>query len=145
MKLISLIVCLPLVGCAAAAARTVTVGTYTCLSSANEHVETMRASVVAIVTGTSGEVLKIRQRAQLPVAPADSVSIVSDPTTCQAVGAAYYASAYYGQSPPGMDSLAVIRIGSSGFLASDPDERSGDYGLHIIFNAALQWMATLQS
>ncbi len=85
------------------------------------------------VPGTDSFSITNRAQWNLPQLPADSVSIVTDSTTCQRAALAYGRNL----SPPDTTTarqVYVIRVGPTRFVVADPSVMAGEYLVQDVFD-----------
>ncbi len=108
--------------------------TYTCLPDTAEAADVLRDYVVRLVTGTDSETVAIRNRYGLPVVAASKVAVVNTASTCKKAGDAYHAAVTPSGTPRVSRTLAVIKVGSTRYVVLDPNEKAGEFELHMVFD-----------
>ncbi len=109
--------------------------TYTCAASTSSAVVTLQDYALRL-TGGDPSLDRKRQSYQLPSVPASKVQIVKTKSVCQQAAQAYNKAVRGNSAPQVSRSVAVIKIGTTRYLVTDPAEREGEFGVTVIFDAS---------
>jgi len=79
---------------------------------------------------------KKRRAYQLPEMPSSQVQIVKTKSICQRAAQAYNKAVRGNSASQVSRTVAVIKVGSTRYLVTDPAEREGEFGVTVIFDGA---------
>jgi hypothetical protein len=105
----------------------------------DENAEGFRDYAVQLATEQSPEMIQTRQTYGIVAVPETEVQIVTDRQTCAAAARKYkHALGEHGKS----DRLVyVVRIGER-YVVYDPDEKAGEFTVHMVFDKHFKLLAT---
>ena len=109
--------------------------TYSC-AAANSSAALALQDYAVRLTGGDPALARKRQSYQLPSVPASQIQIVNTKSVCQQAAQAYNKAVRGNSAPQVSRSVAVIKIGTTRYLVTDPAEREGEFGVTVIFDAA---------
>jgi len=79
---------------------------------------------------------KTRLAYQLPKVASSQIEIVKTKSVCQRAAQAYHKAVRGGSAPQVSRTVAVIKVGTTRYLVTDPEEREGEFGVTVVFNAS---------
>lgn len=109
--------------------------TYTCLNDTSETTQALRDYIIRLVTGTDSATVATRSAYQLPAVAASKVSVVTTASICKKAGPAYLAAVNAPGTPQHSRTLVVIKVGTTRYVVVDPNELTGEFENHIIFDS----------
>jgi hypothetical protein len=109
--------------------------TYACAAETSEPVVSLREYAVRL-TGGDPSLDKKRQAYQLPKATSSQIRVVKTKSVCRQAAQAYNKAVRGASAPQVSRSVAVIKVGSTRYLVTDPAEREGEFGVTVIFDAS---------
>ena|SRR5689334_14088779 len=111
--------------------------TYTCLSDTAHE---LYHYVVRLVTATDSATVATRNVYHLPAVTPSKVTVVSTTSVCTQAGAAYHAAAAPPGTPPLSRTLLVIKVGNTRYVVVDPNEKTGEFDVNVIFDSQWQFL-----
>jgi hypothetical protein len=132
---------------AALAPRPLRAQSYTCLPADAPATAALADYARRLVTFTDPRYARARVSYRLPVAPEQAVSIVTRAAVCREAAAAYHRAAAPAGSPPVSRAVAVVKVGTSRYLVSDPAHHNpkSHYEMTVVFDAAWTVLASFAS
>jgi hypothetical protein len=109
--------------------------TYACAASNSESAVGLKDYALRL-TGGDPSLDKKRQSYQLPKVSSSQVQVVKTKSICQQAAQAYNKAVRGNSAPQVSRTVAVIKIGSTRYLVTDPAEREGEFGVTVIFDAS---------
>lgn len=120
---------------------------YTC-SSSSEDAIALHRYIVKLVAATSAAwdtaYVNTRNLYTLPAGPASTVTLQTKRTICQAAGAAYH-QVLHPNDPPVSRNLVVVKVSTTRYVVLDTNEQAGEFEVHLIFDAAWQYIKAFAS
>jgi hypothetical protein len=117
---------------------------YTCAASTSSAVAALHDYALRL-TGGDPSLDRKRQSYRLPKVPASQVQIVKTKSVCQQAAQAYNKAVRGNAAPRVSRSVAVIKIGTSRYLVTDPAELEGEFGVTVIFDASFASLLAFNS
>jgi hypothetical protein len=109
--------------------------TYACAASTSESAVALKDYAVRL-TGGDPSLDKKRQSYQLPIVASSQVQVVKTKSLCQQAAQAYNKAVRGNSAPQVSRTVAVIQVGSTRYLVTDPAELEGEFGVTVIFDAS---------
>lgn len=106
-----------------------------CLPQNGWHNTSLRSYLQGLVTAAPGSPLdSVRAETQLPAGSASSVVIQKQKNLCTQAAQAYHVAIKPSGLPQVSRQVVLIKVGSNRYVVWDPAERSGEFGVYVVFD-----------